>query len=90
MVGALPGGDLVTEGILDLESGRETIASCLVSIGAARLRRSGVAVPERTLPGPEHRLYGLLSREDPDAAHGRYNALIRRLVSYERARECAI
>ena len=25
----------------------------------------------------------------PDAAHSRYNALIRRLVSYERAAECA-
>ncbi|MBI4229861.1 MAG: hypothetical protein HY608_03400 [Planctomycetes bacterium] len=89
MVVALPGEDLVREGIRDLEAGRETVAACLVSIGAARLRRSGLTVSERTLPEPEHRLYGLLSSEDPDAAHGRYNALIRRLVSYERARECA-
>jgi hypothetical protein len=37
----------------------------------------------------EHRLYELLRATDPDTAHGRYNALIRRLVSYERAAECA-
>jgi hypothetical protein len=28
---------------------------------------------------PEHRLYGLLAAGDADAAHSRYNALIRRL-----------
>jgi hypothetical protein len=26
---------------------------------------------------------------DPDSAHARYNSLVRRLVSYERALECA-
>jgi hypothetical protein len=34
---------------------------------------------------PEHRLYDRFAAEDPDSAHGRYNALIRRLVSFERA-----
>jgi hypothetical protein len=38
---------------------------------------------------PEHRLYDFLARDEPDAAHSRYNALIRRLVSFERALECA-
>jgi hypothetical protein len=32
-------------------------------------------------------LYALLARDDAAAAHGRYNALIRRLVSFERAAE---
>ena len=31
----------------------------------------------------------MLRSVDPDAAHSRYNALIRRLVSFERAAECA-
>jgi hypothetical protein len=37
------------------------------------------------LAAPEQRLYRLLSEAHGDAAHARYNALIRRLVSYERA-----
>jgi hypothetical protein len=37
----------------------------------------------------EHRLYLLLSRSEPDTAHSRYNALLRRLVSFERALACA-
>jgi len=39
-------------------------------------------------PEPEHRLYALLARLGTDDAHSRYNGLIRRLVSYERAAEC--
>jgi hypothetical protein len=31
----------------------------------------------------------MLAAEDADSAHGRYNALIRQLVSFERAAECA-
>jgi len=40
------------------------------------------------LPDPEHRLYERLAREDPDSAHSRYNALLRRLTSFESALEC--
>jgi hypothetical protein len=61
-----------------------------VAIGAPRLRRLGIAVP--ATPGwlaPEHRLYALLATRDADGAHSRYNALIRRLVSFERAAACA-
>jgi len=43
---------------------------------------------ENPFPTPEHRLYQLLSAEEPASAHSRYNALVRRLVSYERAAEC--
>ncbi|HMJ03332.1 MAG TPA: hypothetical protein VK506_10350 [Conexibacter sp.] len=79
-----PGADLVARGIADLRDRRETQEALLVSIGAPRLRMLGVAVP-RAIPEPEHRLYTLLARDEVDAAHGRYNALVRRLVSYERA-----
>jgi len=83
-----PGGRLVRQGLEDLAAGRETEAALLVLVGAPRLIRLGISVP----PGParvEHRLYERLAREDPRAAHSRYNALIRALVSFERAAECA-
>jgi hypothetical protein len=83
----LPGGDLVAKGLEDLASGSETIEALLVSIAAPRLRKRGVLVPE-PLPDPEHRLYRQLAREDPDSAHSRYNALLRRLTSFESALEC--
>ncbi len=82
------GEDIIMQGQADLSEGLETIPSLLVSIGAPRLRqRCGLAVSLNTFPSPEHRLYELLAVEDPDVAHSRYNALIRRLVSFERAAE---
>ena len=86
---AFPGGDLVQEGLADLSRGvEETIPALLVLIGAPRLRRIGLSVPETAIPIPEHRLYEKLAESDPDSAHSRYNALIRRLVSFESAAEC--
>lgn len=84
----LPGFDLVSRGIADLERGDETIASLVVSIGAARLVRLGLPV-RSPIAAPEHRLYERLAAVDSDSAHSRYNALVRRLVSFERAAECA-
>ena len=84
----LPGGALVREGLDDLLNGRETAPALLVAIGAPRLRRIGIPVPE-TAPDPEHRLYALLARTEGDAAHSRFNALIRLLVSFERTAESA-
>jgi len=86
---SLPGGDLIQKGLEDLAQGRLTEEALLVLVGAPRLRSSGVAVPEHPIGMPEHRLYEILSREDPDSAHSRYNALLRRLVSFERALACA-
>ena len=88
MDAVLPGEDLIEAGLSDLRGGRETIEALLVAIGSPRLRRLGVEVPEKLPRDPEHRLYELLARDDPDSAHSRYNAFIRRLVSYERAAEC--
>jgi len=85
---ALPGGDLVEKGLRDLADGRETEEALLVSIGAARLKAAGVPMPDAGFDDPERRLYDLLAREDADSAHSRYNALLRRLVSFEDAAEC--
>ena len=86
----LPGWELVEQGVADLRRGAESVPAILVAIGAPRLRRLGIDVPGREIPGPEHRLYLALSAEEPDSAHSRYNALLRRLVSFERAAECAL
>jgi len=85
---SLPGGDLIRRGLEDLASGRESEAALLVLIGAPRLRRLGLYVPEAAPNLPEHRLYGFLACSNPDSAHSRYNALVRRLVRFERALEC--
>jgi hypothetical protein len=84
----LPGADLVRAGLDDIRHGRESIEALLVLVGAPRLRRIGIDVPIRAVTHPEHRLYELLAQSDSDSAHSRYNALIRRLVSFERAAEC--
>jgi len=86
---AYPGFDLIERGIEDLQEGAETIPALLVSVGAFRLRRLGLPVPERTIDSPEIQLYRKLQESDPDSAHSRYNALIRTLTSFERAAECA-
>jgi hypothetical protein len=83
----LPGEDLVAAGLTDLAAGRETVEAALVSIGAPRLMALGYHVA-RPIPDPERALYEMLAREDPDSAHGKYNALVRRLVSFERAAAC--
>ena len=87
---ALPGADLIRDGLRDLAAGVETVPSLLVLVGAPRLRELGIEVvdPFNRDEFAEHRLYDLLSVDDPDSAHSRYNALIRRLVSFERAAEC--
>ncbi|MEO7858682.1 MAG: hypothetical protein ABIU76_16945 [Gemmatimonadaceae bacterium] len=84
---ALPGGDLVSVGLHDLARGIESEEALLVSIGAPRLERLGVRVAS-PLQNPELRLYAQLATANGAAAHSRYNALIRRLVSFERAAEC--
>lgn len=84
----LPGASLVKQGAEDLLGGQESAEALLVSIGAPRLRAVGVELPS-PISSPEHKLYLLLAREKGDAAHSAYNALIRRLVSFERAAACA-
>jgi hypothetical protein len=87
--GSFPGSDLVRQGMEDIALGLVSVPALLVAIGAPRLRRLGVPVPDTGIDAPEHRLYDKLWQEDPDSAHSRYNALLRRLVSFERAMECA-
>lgn len=82
----VPGNELVEAGLADLERGELTVEALLVAVGAPRLRALGVPVPEAPSQ-PELALYEAVGRLHPDDAHSRYNALIRRLVSYERELE---
>lgn len=82
----LPGRDLIATGLADADAGRVTCASCLISIASPRLLRAGL-LPRQSAPAleePERTLYRLLQKEDGDA-FSRYNALLRQLVSFERA-----
>ncbi|MBI2569190.1 MAG: hypothetical protein HYV63_19395 [Candidatus Schekmanbacteria bacterium] len=88
----LPGAEWIRDGIEDLERGIDTASALLLLVGAPRLRRLGFVVPAsvaRACGGtpPEHRLYEWLEDRYGRDAHSRYNALIRRLVSFERAVE---
>lgn len=85
----VPGNELVQAGVADLERGTLTVEALLVAVGAPRLRTLGLPVPQSgDIPDhPELALYKAIGRLHPEDAHSRYNALIRRLVSYERELE---
>lgn len=83
----MPGAELVLPGIDDLRHGVESVPALLVAIGRPRLA-AYFDLPADPYERPEHRLYELLAREHGNEAHSRYNALLRRLVSFERAAEC--
>lgn len=85
---SLPGDELVRQGLADLKEDRVTELALLVLIAAPRLNRLGLDVPARPLLRPyEHQLYARLEERLGTAAHSYYNSLIRRIVSYARARE---
>jgi hypothetical protein len=93
-ISGLPGHDLVEEGVADLAAGKETQLAMLVAMAQPRLQALGVDVPTNEHlngpdgPEPSHKLYELLSADGP-GAHSRYNALVRRMVSFARAAEHA-
>jgi hypothetical protein len=87
---ALPGADLVLQGLEDLQSGRATVAAALTRMAAPRLRAVGLDVPSTGYGLPAgHRLYELLAASDTATAYSRYNALVARMVSFARAAERA-
>ena len=85
----LPGEELVRTGTRDLAAGRESEAALVLAMAAGRLRAAGIAIPECKSADAAHRLYEVLSEHDAASAHSRYNALVRRLVSFLRAAEHA-
>ncbi|MFN0059607.1 MAG: hypothetical protein ACKVX7_14215 [Planctomycetota bacterium] len=85
----LPGGDLVRTGVADLERRTESVEALLVSMALRQLRALGLEVAS-PIESPELKLYRRLEVELGDeAAHSRYNALRRRLVSFIKTAQCA-
>jgi hypothetical protein len=81
----LPGSELAEQGLADYAAGRVTPESCLLAIGWTRLTSAGLPMPGRRpelFPEPELQLYALLGRDAGDA-YARYNALLRRFISFE-------
>jgi len=82
-----PGAELVLPGLREAAAGQLTIGSCLVSIAQPLMQRSGLAASYGVrdfIREPERALYRLLQKEGGNA-YGRYNALLRRLISFEQA-----
>ena len=83
----LPAAALIESGMRSYRAGEVNIAALLVAIGRPRLCSLGFDLPAQ--PGlcrePELALYRLLATQHGNGAHSRYNALIRSLVSFERA-----
>jgi hypothetical protein len=83
----LPAADAIRTGVADLAQGRTTPAALLVAIGASRLRGLGLPVPNTVPADAELRLYEALGAQGLPDPYSGYNALIRELVSFERALE---
>lgn len=80
----LPGGERMLQGLQDWRDGRTTINSCLVVIAFGKFRAAGLVSGEAPFAEAELVLYDLLKKEGHNA-YGRYNSLIRELVSFGRA-----
>jgi hypothetical protein len=87
MYSHLPGGDILETGLRDLRRGVRSINALLLLVGAPRLARSGIAIPQVVFSAelPEHELYRQLCREQGPEAYRHYRALLRRLASLEHA-----
>ncbi len=91
----LPGAPLIAAGLdalASLAAGHLqdfTVQALLVAVGARRLRAAGLDIPvvSNWPAEPELALYGAIAAMHPQDAHSRYNAAIRRLVSFEAALE---
>jgi hypothetical protein len=83
----LPGWEIVSEGIADAQAGRLTPYACLIWIALPQLTRAGWIGPEilaHPITEPNLTLYRLLCAQGGNA-YGRYNALLRRLVKFQRS-----
>jgi hypothetical protein len=82
-----PGGDLIKQGIIDCQEDRQTIFSCLIQIGFPTLSKMQILpreIQQSNQEDAELILYRILKSEVGDA-YSRYNALMRELLSFERA-----
>jgi hypothetical protein len=82
----LPGWELVATGLRDIAAGRDSVEAALVTIASVRLARLGIEVPVSERSSSTDELYRSVAADvGAERAHGRYNALRRRLASFLRA-----
>ena len=85
---ALPGGDLVMQGLRDLAAGTsDSIEALLVQIARPRLQAAGISIPGPARVDAELALYRRLSKDGAEDPYATYNSLLRRLVSCAAALE---
>lgn len=79
----------MAQGLRDTALGVVSPEALLVAIGAPRLERVGLSVPSADAPARELELelYRMLCARGMSDPFSRYNALLRELVSFERALE---
>jgi hypothetical protein len=86
----LPGGEILRNGLRDLQSGIRSVDALLVLVAAPRLTRLWNKIPD-TSPSselPAHALFHRLVAEHGAEAYRHYRSLLHRLVSLENALEC--
>ncbi len=83
----LPGAELVTKGLKDIEEGVVSEFSLLLQVAAPRLKGLGIEVQHLSSLSEEpfeHQLYDFVQN---NGGHSYYNSLIRRIVSFARCLE---
>jgi hypothetical protein len=84
----LPGNDLFSLGLSDLQSGIISEKSILVLMAGPRLRRLGLEIPSLNVPRPyEHSLYSYLEERMGNRAYSHFNSLLKRMASLLHALE---
>ncbi len=83
-IASFPGGQRMLRGLEDWRGGLVTVDSCLIAVAFGKFRNAGLVSGEAPIDQAELVLYDLLRKEGGNA-YGRYNSLIRELVSFGRA-----
>ena len=81
----LPGNEIINKGFSDLRSKTVSPESLLILSARIKLTRLGFNIPFSNTTEPSLKMFALLEEKHGNAAHSKYNALRRQLVSFMRA-----
>ncbi len=82
-----PGHEFIEQGLLDISQAKSTIYSALLFSAKSRLENLGIVLNGVSPIDPSMELYQSLYLQYGDAAHSKFNALNRRLISFMRSVE---
>ena len=80
---SMPGAQMVVKGLEDMENGSASVEYYLARIASPVLVKAGLLNKVSTSIDDEINLYQLLNTKDEPNAYGKYNSLMRLLVSFE-------